>query len=337
MEKMISNNINMIGNNIEVKEEKGIKNTSIFIKNAKVNVESYESKILTEDNIENIIKYQISYDGENRVLKYDVSNTLSFEEYLKTNKLRKNDVCDILLAIDDILMSIENYLISENSILLDLKAIRIAKYRSRIKYKFIAIPNLNADFSYELSKFLIRILRYVDVEDKEALSLAYSLFVRSSKENYTMNDLIELVDKVRDKNTNADYNISMEDLIDYDEEMAKEISEEVMEENRFDFTSVDDEKINKRVEIDNRKSLNSSLYEDDESTTIDDETKGALEESLFNDFNKDDKKIIKFKKNIFGVKKKKTLKGHINIGLIGLSLAPIILVLLPTVFFLLNT
>ena len=60
-----------------------------------------------------------------------------------------------------------------------------------------------------------------------------------------------------------------------------------------------------------------------------------LEESLFNDFNKDDKKIIKFKKNIFGIKKKKALKGHINIGLIGLSLAPIILILLPTLYFIL--
>ena len=312
---------NLIDNNIEINEEKNIKNTSLYIKNVKLNQESYEAKILSEENIDNIIKYQIAYDGENRVLKYDVSNTISFEEYLKTNKLRKKDICDVLLAIDDVLLSIENYLISENSILLDLKAIRLTKYRNTIRYKFITIPNLNYDFSYELSKFLIRILRFVDVEDKEALSLAYSLFVKSSKDNYTMNDLIELVDKVRDKNMQVDYNVTMEDLINYDEEMAKEISEEVMEENKFDFTSADADKLNMEVDIDNRKPPNSTM----------------LEESLFNDFNKDDKKIIKFKKNLFGIKKKKALRGHINIGLIGLSLAPIIIVLLPTIYFLLNT
>ena len=334
MEKTMSN---IIGNNLEIKEEKSIKNTLLYVKNANFNMESYEAKILSEENIDNLIKYQIAYDGENRVLKYDVSNTLSFEEYLKTNKLRKKDVCDVLLAIDDILLSIENYLISENSILLDLKAIRISKYRNSIRYKFITIPNLNYDFSYELSKLLIRILRFVDVEDKDALSLAYSLFVKSSKDNYTMNDLIDLVDKVRDKNVQIAYDVTMEDLINYDEEMAKEISEEVMEENKFDFTSVDTEKLNKEAEIDNRKPPNNSTYEDDESITIDEDTKGMLEESLFNDFNKDDKKIIKFKKNLFGMKKKKALKGHINIGLIGLSIAPIILVLLPTIYFILNT
>lgn len=323
-----------VSNNIEIFEEKNIKNTSLYIKNIRLNAESYEAKILTEENIENVIKYQIVYEGENRLLKYDVSNTISFEEYLKTNKLRKKDVCDILLAIDDILFSIENYLISENSILLDLKAIRIVKKRNGIRYRFITIPNLNYDFSYELSKFLIRILRFVDVEDKDALSLAYSLFVKSSKDNYTMNDLMEIVDKVRDKNNHIDYDVTLEDLINYDEEMAKEISEEVMEENKYDFTSIDADNVNKEMEIENKKQKDSATDED--SIEIDDETNDILEESLFNDFNKDDKKIIKFKKNIFGIKKKKALKGHINIGLIGLSLAPIILILLPTLYFILN-
>ena len=323
-----------VSNNIEIFEEKNIKNTSLYIKNIRLNAESYEAKILTEENIENVIKYQIVYEGESRLLKYDVSNTISFEEYLKTNRLRKKDVCDILLAIDDILFSIENYLISENSILLDLKAIRIVKNRNRIRYRFITIPNLNYDFSYELSKFLIRILRFVDVEDKDALSLAYSLFVKSSKDNYTMNDLMEIVDKVRDKNSHIDYDVTLEDLINYDEEMAKEISEEVMEENKYDFTSIDADNVNKEMEIENKKHKSSATDED--SIEIDDETNDILEESLFNDFNKDDKKIIKFKKNIFGIKKKKALKGHINIGLIGLSLAPIILILLPTLYFILN-
>ena len=331
MERAVNNLIN----NIDIKEEKSIKNTSLHIKNVKLNSESYEFKILSEESIENILKFQIMFDGENRVLKYDVSNTLSLEEYLKVNKLRKKDVCDILIAIDDILMSVENYLVSENSVVLDLKAIRMAKLRNnRIKYKFITIPNYNSDFSYELSKFLIRILRFIDVEDREALSLAYSLFVRSSKDNYTMNDLMELVDKVRDKNQLDSYDVTLEDLINYDEEMAKEISEEMIEANKYDFIGEDPDEHRKSIELDMSKNQDDDMIEeDDENITMDDETNDMLKESLFNDFDKDDKKIIKFKKNIFGMKKKKALKGHINIGLIGLSLAPILLVLLPTIYF----
>lgn len=334
MEKTMNNSI--IGSNLEISEEKNIKNTSLYIKNTKLNEESYEAKILSEENIENIIKYQIIYDGENRILKYDVSNTISLEEYLKSNKLRKKDVCDVLVAIDDMLLSIENYLISENSILLDLKCIRINKYRNNIRYRFITIPNLNHDFSYELSKFLIRILRFVDVEDKDALSLAYSLFVKSSKDNYTMNDLMDLVDKVRDKNVAEKYDVSMEDMLDYDEEMANEISLEAME-NKIEYTNDDVYAMSKQLENDDKKTTDENVYDDENHITIDDETNKILEESLLNDFNKEDKKIIKFKKNLFGIKKKKALKGHINVGLIGLSLVPIIIVLLPTLYFIINT
>ena len=74
---------------------------------------------------------------------------------------------------------------------------------------------------------------------------------------------------------------------------------------------------------------------DEEEISIDEETKDMLKESLFNDFNKEDKKILKFQKKPFALKNKKALKGHINVGIIGLSLAPILLILLPTLYFIL--
>ena len=326
-----------IQNNIEYVEEKSIKNTLLYIKNLKLNTESYEYKMLSEETIENMIKFQIAYEGENQLLKYDVSNTISLEEYLKTNKLKKKDVCDIIIAIDEILFSLENYLISENSLVLDLRAIRLARLKNnRIRYKFVAAPNINLDFSYELSKFLIRILRFVDIEDKEALSLSYGLFVRSSKDNYTMNDLMELVDKARDKKYTITDDITMDELIDYDEELAKEVSDEIMEENRFDFTSVDANEVAKEMNT-TINNMDSNDNFEDESITMDRETNNMLQESLFNDFNRDDKKIVKFKKNVFGLKKKKALKGHIKVGLLAYAIAPLLIILLPVIVFFIKT
>ena len=320
-------------NSLDINEEKSIKNTLLYLKNVEINTEGYEYKILSEEFIENIIKFQLIYDGANQVLKYDVSSTISLDEYLKTIKLKKKDICDILLAIDDVLFSIENYLISENSVILDLRAIRLKKLRNGHKrYQFIAVPNLKADFSYELSKFLIRILRFVDVDDKEALSLAYGLFVRSSKDNYTMNDLIELVEKVRDKNADVQDDITMEELVNYDEEMAKEISEEMLQENGFDIQDIDEENEKKYTGNTNNESMNI-----DEGITIDDETNDILQESVLNDFNKQDKKIVKFKKYAFGFKKKRALNGHINLGMIAYAIVPVVIIVVPVLVFFLNT
>ena len=314
----------MLNNKLVICEEKNIKNTLLYIKNINVNVESYESKILSEDNIENLIKYQIAYEGENRVLKYDVSNTIGFDEYLKLQRLTTKDICRILYAIDEILQSIENYLLSENSLALDLKLIRVSKKKiDNIRIKFIAIPNYNSSFSFELSKFLIGLLRHVDVEDREALTLAYGLFVRSSKDNYTMNDLMELVDKVY--NRVEDENISMDELIKYDEEMASEIANVIVE----------DDEPNEYEEIESRDdSVSNTIAASDENTVIiDAKTKGILSESLLENFDKEDEKIIVANKKPFAFKSKRAFKGHINLGIIGYILAPIVVIALPILYF----
>ena len=314
----------MLNSKLVISEEKNLKNTLLYIKNINVNVESYESKILSEDNIENMIKYQIAYEGENRVLKYDVSNTISLEEYLKQKKLTTKDICKILLAIDDILLSIENYLLSENSLLLDFKLVRVSKKKNdNISIKFIAIPNYNSSFSFELSKFLIRLLRHVDVEDREALTLSYGLFVRSSKDNYTMNDLMELVDKVY--NREEDESINMDELIRYDEEMASEIAEDIDENEKVEEF---DETISKGSVL-----SNTIVSSGENNLIIDAKTKGILSESLLNDFDKEDEKIIEANRKPFALKGKRALKGHISLGIIGYILAPVVVIALPILYY----
>ena len=318
--------IETMKNNLIINEEKSIKNTLLYIRNLQVNTESYESKILAEENIENIIKYQIVYEGENRVLKYDVSNTVGFDEYLKTKRLKKEDICKIVSSIDDILLSVENYLLAEGSIVLDLKLIRVAKNaRGNISFKFIAIPNFNSDFSYELSKFLIRILRHIDIEDKEALTLAYGLFVRSSKDNYTMNDLMELVDKVYDKRMSIDDEFNIDEMIKYDEEMASEISEEIILENKERTLG---EEINETVIGQNLITSN-----DEDKLIIDASTKEIIGDALLNDFDKEDEKIEKSNKKPFSLKKNKALKGNISLSLVVFALVPVLVLALPIIYF----
>lgn len=157
----------------------------IEVRGRKVNVNGWEYKMLNSENFTNLASIK-NYD--NNVITYD-KTWQSFEEYLKKNKLKKSDIVNLVKKVNETLSEIENYLISENSLCLELKTIQ----KNKNSYKFIVIPNYNNDFSYELSKFLIRVLRFVDTDDKDALKLAYNLFIKSSKEGYTINDLLELV------------------------------------------------------------------------------------------------------------------------------------------------
>ena len=311
----------MIKNNFSVTEEKSIKSTKLILRNVKINTESYESKLLSEDNIDKVIKFQITYEGEEVVMLFDVSNTQSLDEYLIGNKLKKYDICNIITSIDDILTSLENYLISENSISLDPRLIRVKKdNEGELDISFIVVPNLNLDFSYELSKFLIRILRFVDVSDRDALNLAYSLFVRSSKDNYVISDLMELVDAVRTLRNRDLSKLNYDDLKEYDEKLALDMEESTIDDSLLDYLNYDD--------IDEDEAL--------KDINIDDETIDLLGDSVLSDFDKEDKKIIKFSKQKNKNSKKKFFNAHIKLDFACYVLVPLFLVAIPIIYFFLN-
>lgn len=311
-----------MNNNINVFEEKNIKNTLLYVKNVGINEESYETKMLIEENIENVLKFQIVYEGEEKALVFDVSNTISLEEFLKSNKLKKKDICKILDSIDNVLSTIENYLIEENSLAMDLRLIRVEKKnKDNFLLKFIVIPNYKSDFSYELSKFLIKILRFIDIDDKNALTLAYGLFVRSSKENYTINDLMELVDKVRDTNKNVLKDVDIEALNAYDEENAIEMPDTM--ENEIDQSLLFENVQQAQVDNNNLEPI------------IDRNTKDLLSEEFFEKFDDEPKnKVVKMKKKLFDFKPKKVLSGHINLMACRNLIIPAVCVLVPIIFYL---
>lgn len=302
---------------IQIEEEKSIKNTSIYVRNVEINEESYETKMLLEENIENVLKFQIVYEGESSALRFDVSKTISFDEYLKNYKLKKRDLCDIIDSIDSMLSSIENYLIAENSVSLDLRLIRVDRSSKKsLNLKFVVIPNYKSSFSLELSKFLIRILRHVDVDDKNALSLGYGLFVRSSKDNYTISDLMELIDAVRDNKKEILKEMDKEALNAYDEELVSEMEE--ISDDIIDISDYEETDVKKEESMD---------------AIMDKNTSDIINETLFEDFdkkdNKGEKKIIKFKKKLFDLRPKKALNAHIVVNICKSALVPVACILVP--------
>ena len=103
-------------------------------------------------------------------------------ETLKERRLKIDDIKNLVKAVKDALSMSEN---------LDLNFDNIG-FDDDLRLTTINSSKEKMDISYEISKFLIKVLRFIDVNDKEALNLGYNLFVRSSKENYTINDLMEV-------------------------------------------------------------------------------------------------------------------------------------------------
>lgn len=313
-------------NDIKITYDKSIKASYLEIKNLSLNKDSYEYKIITEENINSLIKPIISYENNNEYFKYDITGLHSLEQYIKYNKLKKKDIVFIINSIDKLLNEIENYLISENSLYMDLKTIFIHKNNNSILFKYILIPNLNLDFSFEFSKFLIRLMRYVDIDDKDALMLSYELFVKSSKDNYSISDLLEIINKYNNNDMNEN-------------EFIDNIDDETI------FDNYDDNTFENSIDYD--KEIK-SIYEKDISEIknnylkIDNTTNNILKNELFENFDRiedstedEDLKFEKFKQKMRKKRKRHCNKSSINIMNILNWIIPIIIVLIPIIIYIL--
>ena len=180
---------------IDIKKE----SNNLLIKNDKfdgVFDATYDVVINKDENLDYFLKIK-GKDYNNDSIIYNIpDNYISLEDFFKDfNKMSEVDYINMVKCIDSALNESENYLLSENNITLDFNAIFINKDTKDFSdLKFVYVPSLNLDFSYELSKHLIRVLRFADVGNKNALDLGYALFVKTSIDNYTINDLLKVCD-----------------------------------------------------------------------------------------------------------------------------------------------
>lgn len=168
---------------MEIKNE----NQNIVIKTS-LNKTTFEYKIIGEIKSDNLLKIvELDETG----ITYEKDGEI-FNKYLKTHKLSKKDICNFMLDIEELINIMDKYVFSENSLCLEFETICVKDHHLKLSI----IPDCKSDFHYEFSKFLIRILRHIDVEDREALKLAYKMFVRSSKDNYLIADIFDAVKEV---------------------------------------------------------------------------------------------------------------------------------------------
>ncbi len=180
--------------------EKNINDSFMFIEDVKINKNCYESILLKNENVDRLLKFYITDNNGMQKLRYDISNLVSLESYIKKNTLDKKEISFIINEIYNMLKQTENYLISENSIILNPKTIMVAlsndkKLGFKKKLYFAAIPEYNGDFYMQLVKLLIFILKNTNKTDKKAILFSYSLFCESSKENFTIDNLINIINQ----------------------------------------------------------------------------------------------------------------------------------------------
>lgn len=110
-------------------------------------------------------------------------NITPLSDYLRENKLGMKDYKNLVIGIRNGMNTLKT--IDFDNVYYDGKDIGLTPL------------NKEQDFYYDLSRFFVRMLRFCEIDNRETLNLAYSLFVTSSRTDYKIEDLVRVVEEVK--------------------------------------------------------------------------------------------------------------------------------------------
>lgn len=156
----------------------------------------YEIQMLESNAIDGVLKFQLRQSNGEIQFYYEITSRQPLGRLLENRTISGEEVRRLVIGISNILDQIERFLLREGSILLKPEYIYVEPDSFRIW--LCLVPGLDQDFPEAYGKLLEYILEKVDHQDKDSVVLAYGLYQETRKENYGMEDILRLLQKHAD-------------------------------------------------------------------------------------------------------------------------------------------
>ena len=153
----------------------------------------YEARMLLNNAVDGLLRFHIKYMDERQSYYYDITSMQPLGRILQNRFIDRGEICQLLIQIHVALMRMEEYLLSEDGLLLEPDYIYVEP--EGFKTGLCLVPGMAGNFPERLSRLLQYLMKKVDHRDKECVVLAYGLYQESLKENFSVEDLMKLVQR----------------------------------------------------------------------------------------------------------------------------------------------
>lgn len=153
----------------------------------------YQEKMLYYNKMIGFVPFHVQYMNGERLISYEVHGYQPLVEVCNRFPLKGLQLKKIVENLFEILFEAGEYLLKEDDLLLS------------IDYMFVHLPSYQLSLCYyagyqipikkQLAEFFERLMTCVEYEDKEAVYLIYTLYMKSKELNVTMEDLLQLLKK----------------------------------------------------------------------------------------------------------------------------------------------
>lgn len=197
-----------------------LKQAELVLADEEVEEENFQAMMLQENEIPGILKTRVKYIDNMSHYHYDISGKVSLQAKHQKEKLKKEDIKNIIEQLLKTIKGIQKYMLPAKGILLDPDYI----YHEKEKYLFCYYPLNRKEMKDEFHKLTEFFVREVDYRDKEGVYLAYTLHKATMEENYSIERIMEEMLKEKE-----------EPIVNYQEKIEEQEQDymEIAEKNEF--------------------------------------------------------------------------------------------------------
>lgn len=152
---------------------------------------TFQNKMLEYNHLKGFLPYSLQSIDAQRKLYYEISGLQQLSTVIQRFPMSCMQTVRIMQQLVELITMSGEYLLKEQDILLDPEYmfIKLPSYELFVCY----YPGYRQPLRKQLSKMLEFFMGNVDYEDKEAVLLSYSLYMKSKEETGTICELIELL------------------------------------------------------------------------------------------------------------------------------------------------
>lgn len=188
---------------MEVTYRREMKHNYLIIEPEEAGYDSYEMHMLAVNGIEGLLKFHIKQVDNRKFYYYEITSKQPLSRILEYHSMGGEELRKLIGGIAQTLGRLESYLLQEKQIILEPEYIYVEP--ERFSVFLCLVPGRQGRFPEEMTGLLQYLLGKVNHQDKECVVMAYGLYQESLKENYGMDDLLEILGKVsKDKETEAE-------------------------------------------------------------------------------------------------------------------------------------
>ena len=155
--------------------------------------ECYRSKMLKSNHLDNFLPYDTRIINGSFEFTYDISSKQCIDSFYENSEFDYQTSRHIIMSLKSAFDTLNNYLLEPDYIILNPSLIYMNLATKAIYFCYC--PGEKKDFYLSLKDFLSYLLSKIDHTDNNSIVLAYSLQQQTLSENYTFDDIINILNK----------------------------------------------------------------------------------------------------------------------------------------------